>query len=267
MEEPEKQELETPDSVDEVVPDDIPAEPEKKEEPKKEPVPQAPTEDVSKLRNAVAYQTRALEKALRELKETQVQIQTLRTPPPVPENGKELDEADRIAQTDWKKGVLHVVEKRLQDVVTEAFQKQYQAQAELQKRASLEGELDRSRQRVLEKYPEVEKEGTEENKLYLEAFNEDQTLRGNIHGPELTMYRMEQKMVEKGLTPRTVQPAVNREASRLARAGASNVIGRTALTKGDSPLTPEQKAFIKQYNLDEKIYRKHLRSDLGGVEA
>ena len=74
-------------------------------------------------------------------------------------------------------------------------------------------------------------------------------------------------MVERGLTPRTVQPAVNREAARLARAGASNVIGRTALTKGDSPLTPEQKAFIKQYNLDEKIYRKHLRSDLGGVEV
>ena len=191
----------------------------------------------------------------------------MRTPPPVQENGKELDEADRIAQQDWKKGVLHVGEKRLEEAVNNAFQRQQQAQLEIQKRSFLEGELNKSRERVTVKYPEINTEGTEENKLFLETINEDPTLLSNTHGPELAMRRMEDKMLERGMTPRAVQPMVNREASRLARAGASNVIGRTALTKGDSPLTPEQKAFIKQYNLDEKIYRKHLRSDLGGVEA
>mgnify|MGYP001613299178 CR=1 FL=1 len=271
MDEPEKPEID-PESVDQVVVEDEPKAPEVKEkEPKPEPKPELPTEDVSKLRNVVAYQTRSLEKAMRELRETQTQLQALRQQPNVqPVNGQELDEADRIAQQDWKKGVLHVVEKRLQAVVDEAFVKRQQAEAEIQRQGFLESELDKSRKRVTEKYPEVNTEGTEENKLFLEVLNEDPTLLSNTKGPEITMYRMEEKMVERGVTPRTVRPTVDREAARLARAGASNVIGRTRLTSGgEVQLTPEQKAFIKQYNIDEKSYRKHLQAEnaSGGVEA
>lgn len=265
-----EEELETPGAVSQVVPDDMETEkPVVKQEEKKietpKPQPQVPSPEISKLNNTIAYQTRQLERAMKELAEVRQQMakpQNL----PRPE-GVQPDEIDEIAQKDWKLGVKRVVEKDIEAKVQELFQKREEAQAELNRRNAAESELDKSKKRVIERYPNIEDTSTEESKLYLEVINEDNSLLRNIHGPEIAMYRMEERMKQRGIVPPSVRPVVDREAQRLARVGASSVIGRTNGTK-TFDLTMEQKEFCKHHNISQDVYKKHLKNNFrDGVEV
>jgi len=234
---------------------------EKSDEKPKEQPKDARSSDFSKLNNTIAYQTRQLEKAMRELSEVKSQLSR---PQAVVE-----DDVDAIAANDWKLGVKKLVEKDIEAKVQELLEKRENATRELQKRSAAEGELQKSKQRVLQRYPSIEDQGSEENKIYLEVINEDQTLLGNIHGPEIAMYRMEERLREMGRTPESVKPIVDREVNRLTRAGASSVVGRQQSPNGKITLTKEQKEFCDHYSIPYGQYAKNLKSqDLrGGVEA
>ena len=225
-----------------------------------------PSQDFSKLNNTIAYQTRQLEKAMRELAEVRTQLasrpQTVQAP-------QATDEIDEIAQKDWKLGVKKVVEKDIEVKVQEILEKRDNAIREVQQRAASESELEKSKQRVLGRYPTIEESGSEEQRIYLEVINEDQTLLKNIHGPEIAMYRMEEKLREMGRMPQGLKPIVDKEVNRLARAGASSVVGRQASPNGKITLTRDQKEFCDQNYLDYGQYAKHLKAQdaKGGVEA
>ena len=225
-----------------------------------------PSQDFSKLNNTIAYQTRQLEKAMRELAEVRSQLNSRPQTVQAPQNQDEIDE---IAQKDWKLGVKKVVEKDIESKVQELFEKREQAKRELELKAASEGDLEKSKQRVIQKYPAIEDSGSEEQSLYLEVINEDQSLLKNIHGPEIAMYRMEEKLRLMGRTPAGVKPIVDREVNRLARAGASSVVGRQASPNGKITLTKEQKEFCDHYSIPYEKYAKNLKADTsrGGVEA
>lgn len=261
-------ELETPDSVSQVVPDDLEIKkPVEKPDDKPKLETPKPSQDLSKLHNTIAYQTRQLEKAMKELAEMRSQIasrqQTVQSQP------QTQDEIDAIAEKDWKLGVKKVVEKDIEAKVQEILAKREEALQEVQKRTAAEQELEKSKQRVLQKYPSIEESGSEEARLYREVLNEDSSLLSNIHGPEIAMYRMEEKLRQSGVVPQSVRPVLDREVSRLARAGMSSVIGRTNATRKTSELTKEQKEFCKHHGISEDAYKANLKSQdsRGGVEA
>ena len=225
-----------------------------------------PSQDFSKLNNTIAYQTRQLEKAMRELAEMRSQLasrpQTVQAP-------QSQDEIDQIAEKDWKLGVKKVVEKDIESKVQEILEKRDQAIKEVQLKTASEQELEKSKKRVIDRYPSIEEQGSEEQRIYLNVLNEDQSLLRNVHGPEIAMYRMEERLREMGRTPQSVKPIVDREVSRLARAGASSVVGRQASSDGKITLTKEQKELCDHYSIPYQQYANNLKAGnaRGGVEA
>lgn len=244
---------------------DKPSEPAKKEEPKAEPQRQ-PAVDLSKLHNTIAFQTRKFEQAMREIQSLRDELHKATTPEKVSEIKDEIDE---IAQRDWKAGVKKVVETQINEAVSAALKKRDEETQAVNKRYSIERELETSKAKVLQKYPKIEESGSEESQLYISVINEDTSLLSNTHGPEIAMYRMEEKMRAMGRIPPTVQPAVDKEVSRLVRAGASSVVGRKASPNGKITLTREQKEFCDHNNIPYENYAKNLKADeaRGGVEA
>ena len=232
------------------------------------PKPEKPPVDISKLHNTIAYQNRKLEQAMRELQETKAEIQALREKPTVHEPQTQ-DEIDEIAQKDWKLGVKTLVSKDIEKTVNDILSKRDQIQREIEKKSLLTNELERSKQKVIERYPSIEEEGSEESQIYRQVINEDSSILSNVHGPEIAMYRMEERMRQMGKTPASVQPFVEREVNRLVRAGASSVVGRQANQNGKITLNKEQKEFCDHYKIPYEQYAKNLKAQdaRGGVEA
>lgn len=248
---------------------DLDAKPESEKLPEKqEEKPKPQTDQFTRLNNTIAYQTRQLERAMRELGELKEKIAS--SPRPTVQEDKDLDEIDRIAQNDWKAGVKKVVEKDIETKVNEILARQAQAQKEQSKRQTLESELEKSRKKVLERYPSIEDEATEESTIFRQVINEDPSLLQEIHGPETAMYRMEEKLREMGRTPVSFKPMMDKEVSRLVRAGASSVVGKSASSNGNKiTLTKEQKSFCDHYKIPYEQYAKNLKAQdsLGGIEV
>jgi len=248
---------------------DLDAKPAQKQVDQTKPEPTQKPAD-SRLQNTIAYQTRQLERAMRELQQTKAEIQALRERSETQVKAPEVtDEIDEIAQRDWKQGVKKVVEKDIEAKVQEILTKRDKAQEEITRRRASESELEKSKQRVLQKYPDLDSDESEEASVYRQVLTEDNSLLSNIHGPEIAMYRMEERLREMGRTPATVKPIVDREVQRLARAGASSVIGRQMSQNGKITLTKEQKEFCEHYNIPFAEYAKNLKAQSvrEGVEA
>lgn len=222
--------------------------------------------DIQKLHNTIAYQTRQFEKAMREIADYKAQIAS-RPQPPVQKESETQDEIDKIAERDWKQGVKKVVEKDIEAKVQEILSKREQALNEVQKRTAMESELEKSKQRVFQKYPTIEDVGTDESRIYREVINEDNSLLSNIHGPEIAMYRMEEKMRAAGRVLASERPIITQEAQRLVRAGASSVVGRQASPSGKVTLSKEQKQFCDHYKIPYEQYAKNLKAMAGGAEV
>lgn len=242
---------------------DLEKKPEIKEKELKPAVQSKPSDDITKLHNTIAYQTRKLDQALRELQEVKGHIATSRQNTTQKES-QDLDEVDRIAQTDWKQGVKKVVEPEIEKRVEEILKKREEAQAELTRRNSLTSELNKSKERVISRYPMIEDETSEEASLYRQVINEDSSLLSNVYGPEIAMYRMEERMRQMGKTPAMLKPVIDREVSRLTRAGASSVIGKTTNTSSKPTITREQKEFCDRYNIPYEKYLRNLKASANG---
>ena len=157
-----------------------------------------------------------------------------------------------------------MVSKDIDTKVNEIFAQRDLVEKEHQKRYALQERLEQSKARVLEKYPMIENDSSEESAMYRQIMNEDQALLSNINGPEIVMYRMEDRMKEMGKTPASVRPLVDREVNRLVRAGASSVIGRQASPSGKITLTKDQKEFCDHHNIPYEQYAKNLKADASG---
>lgn len=270
--EPKKQDVDVeviddqPDEGDK--PSDVTVDLDKPAEPvKKEPEPALkPQVDLSKLHNTIAFQTRKFDQAMREIGELKVQLQKAVTPQQVSEIKDEIDE---IAQKDWKAGVKKVVETQINEAVTEALKKRDEESRANQKRFSAEQQVENSKKLVMERYPEIETEGSQYNRFYIQAINEDPDILSNSRGPYIAMKRMEELMEDQGIAPRATKKIVDREVSRLVRAGASSIVGHKASPNGKITLTREQKEFCDHNNLPYEQYVKNLKASeaVGGVEA
>ena len=230
-------------------------------------VPVKKSDDYSKLNNTIAYQTRKMEQALREIAELKASLagkqkQSVQEP-------DEQDEIDREAQRDWKKGVKLVVKPEIHAEIEAEFKRRELLEQEKQRVAKAEAELDKSKNRVLEKYPELNDEDSQVASIYRQVLNEDASLLSNQHGPEIAMYRAEERMRQMGLTPASAKPFVDKEVARLARAGASNIAGKQSVGSNKITLTKDQKQFCDHHGISYENYAKNLKSQngFGGVEV
>ena len=257
---------EKPDALSQVTVDlDKKAEPKATETPKQ--AQPRTSDEIQRLNNTIAYQTRKLEQAMRELHEVKTQL--ISRPQTVQQDNSSQDEIDQIAQRDWKQGVKKVVEKDIEAKVQEILFKRDEAMQQVQRRVAVESELARSKQLVLSKYPAISDDSSEQSSLYRQVLNEDSSLLSNVHGPEIAMYRMEEKMRQMGQTPASSKPIVDREVNRLVRAGASSVVGKTQGQNNKITLTKEQKEFCDHYKIPYEQYARNLKATdaIGGVEA
>ncbi len=262
-----QEEQDAPDSPSSVTVD-LDKKPEEKKEESKQDVPKgASAEDIRRLHNTIAFEARKYEKLQKDIQELKDQLKASQLPKA--EQQEVQDEIDKLAQKDWKAGVKKVVEKDIEDKVNAILKKREEDAQVSQRRYAVDQELETSKKLVMQKYPKIEEEGSEENNLYLEVINEHPELLKNTHGPEIAMYRMEEKMRAMGRIPPTVRPVIDKEVNRLVRAGASSVIGRQASPNGKITLTKEQKEFCDHWKIPYEQYAKNLKAGeaRGGVEA
>ena len=174
----------------------------KKETPKQEEKQTVSLDEFNKALKRMEYQSRQAEKLRKELKERD---NTVRQVLIGKKEGEEIDPLDEIAQKDWKKAVRMLAQQELQEQA-KVLKKQ-------EENNKLVSELENSKSRVREKYPQLDDENSEEARLYIDVINENPNLSRNPYGPELAMYKMEEKMRTMGKVPPQVKAIVDKESS------------------------------------------------------
>ena len=186
------------------------------------------------------YQWRQFERSSREIQEVNRKVSELLDQVKQPEPTDEpMDEIDKVAQKDWKKGVSMVIEQALEN-----REKRLREERSKQSRVEL---LETSKQRVLERYPSLADESSEESKHYMEVINEDPSLLHDSRGPELAMYKMEEKLRSEGRVLQPEKQAVHNEVIRQTRVQATSVPkGRQPSSEGKIVLTASEKELCDQ---------------------
>lgn len=197
-----------------------------------------------KDRKQLGYATRKLEAALKKIDE----LTTSLKPAPAAKPAEEVeDPIEAAANKNWQLGVGMLLDKKL----TEREQKEKEASEERARVAK----LDRARTTVLNRYPTIEDDSTEEGRLYIQAMNamaaEDPRIYQNEYGPVLVMHRMEEMMQEAGKLPPAYRPQVeqevNSEVKRRQRIGAGSLpAGRQNGSENIVVLTAEEQQICKE---------------------
>lgn len=197
-------------------------------------------EELKKIESRIGYQARQLEKRMKEMEALANQSSK-----PQKTEG-EVQDLDEIANTDWKKAVKILGKEAAKEYLAEL----QQANTVEATRRSAELELEKSKKLVLSRYPNIENESTDEYKTYVEVVNEDPSILQNPRGPEIAMYRMEQKLMATGRMPQAVknyvEPKIDEEVSRRARVGAVSATPKAPVRNENViVLTQDEKEFCE----------------------
>lgn len=241
----------------------------KKEEERKSINP----EEIDKLHKRMEFQARQFEKSQRELRDAVQAIQSLvssqqgRVPDPVQSKEQPSDELDRIAEQDWKKAVKILGREAALEIFQEALQ-QHEVQ---QQQISQQSILEQSKRKVLERYPMIEDETSDEARLFLEAIEEDPNVKRDPYGPVVAMLRMEEKMAQMGRTPSSVKPQVEREVDRerqrLARVQAtSSTQGRQPSQDGKVVLTDDEVELCRERGISIERFAEMKKRGQGAFK-
>ena len=184
------------------------------------------TEEIKKLHKRLEYSNRQTEKALKKMEEMAQRIQSLQ--PPTQNTAEGQDELDKLAEKDWKAAVRALG----RDEALKTFQELQNGMAQQQARNESLNENEKSKDSVRKKYPMIDDENSREAQVYIEVLNENPQLLKNVYGPELAMYKMEEKL----------RSSRNPELQRESRVRAAYIPpGRTPNPGGPIILTEEEK--------------------------
>lgn len=222
--------------------------------------PKTPIEDSEEKKELarLGYKLRQQERQIKEY-ENVIRSQPPAEPKPAKKEG-EVD-YDELAQQDWKKAVKLLG----REAATEIFQELYQRLQVQSQEQRFQEMQEASKKKVIEQYPNLEDESTEEARIFMQVVSEDSSLQSNPHGPEIAMYRMREKLQAGGRLPdpvrREVSSQVNQEMQRQLRARAGSVpLGRTGPRDNKVMLTKEQQAFCDRHNIPYDQYAKNVRA-------
>lgn len=211
-------------------------------------------EEAKVWQRRMEYQTRLMERQNREnqeLKEILKRVVEERQAPRISQSTSD-DPIDQVAQRDWKEGV------RL--VWRAERERELLQQKEEEKRYSKERELEESRTRVRDRYPNIDDPNDETTKLYIQIQNENPSFLKNTRGPELVMYEMEKRMAEMGRVTPEMRPVIQKEMNRRIRANASSAPNGRPQSQKTYPLTREQLEIAKNLNISPETYAKTARA-------
>ena len=228
--------------------------PEVKEEPKQDP-----------LRNKVYAQDRILAKLQREqeLKDAKIaELEARLTPEPEIAN---LDELDKMAQTDWK-GAVRKLARQEAEALRKIDQQKIQLDTAERERKQILVENER---RVLERYPELNESTSEHSQIWWDKLNQNPRWRTSPDGPILVMREMEDELRNRGYDiGQKVTKAVSQERMRLANANATSLEPARTKSSNKIVLSKEQREFCETNGLSYEVYARTLRKtgEIGGVE-
>src|SRR3990167_4752531 len=229
--------------------------------------PSVSYEEFDKLHKRNEYLARQQERTNKQLQEAIGAIQSFLTAKneqaEVPTSQPQVqDDLEKIAEQDWKKAVKILGREAASEVLAEERQKW----EELSRRERENHILENSKKIVLERYPSLENESSEEAQVYLEVLREDPSVLSNSHGPEIAMSRMEQKLAQMGKNAGQVRSVldreVGRERERLIRAQAtSGVSSRSSGGETKIVLSQDEKEFCDEKGLPYERYAEMKRRD------
>ena len=219
-------------------------------------------EKVRKQLNGLSYMGRQFQELSKKLDSLQVQHHPQRVQ-------GDKDEYDELVEKDWKQAVRKLAQEEY------LRERQFQLQQEQQRniensRLSI---LDQSRQKVMEKYPEVQDPQSDISKRYMSILNKNQDYLRNERGPILAMRDLEDELREEGRLDEFTKRVVEKEVNRQVRTGATGAPrGSTPGSNGNRvSLTREQQEFCKNNSIKFEDYalmlKKQEASGRQGVEV
>lgn len=216
-------------------------------------------EDFKKERKRSEFLNRKLEKTLSRLDSVLNQPKEPEKPEPANVPEEKPDDLDRIAEQDWKKAV-GILGRREAEKLLREQQEQQQAQLNYQNKIK---ELESSKKRVRERYPQIEDDSSAEYAMYNSVLEEDPNLLSNLQGPEIAMYRMEEKMRQQGKKPapflNEFNTEVDQEVQRRMRVGAGSLPQGTARSGDTVQLTQSEINTAKQLGIPLSEYAKFYK--------
>lgn len=207
-------------------------------------------QEFKKVQARIEFQNRQVDKKLKRLEELAERM----SQPTVQPTNEPLDELDQVAQKDWKQAV-----KIIGKDAAKEFYDEIQAKRQVQENESKQfEELEGSKKRAADRHPELLDEASPKSRVYMQILTEDPSLLKNVRGPEIAMYRMEERL---GKPQVRIQPDL-----RNTRIGATNINGgmRPSL-ENKFVLTQEQKEFCDNHGIPYEKYAKNVKTlETGG---
>jgi hypothetical protein len=237
------------------------------EEPKvvvKEEKPKPSTDDQS-WRNKVFAQDRIIQKMSREIEEMRQRVAN------EPSSTKtevltELDEIDKLAQTDWKAAVNKLAERKAREILDNE-KKHIEEQ---QERLQVQNTMEANSKSVVAKHPELNEADSEKSLIFQSILSNNPRWRTSPDGPLLVMYEMENELRRRGYDVEgNVTQKVEKEVNRITRASASSLpASRQTTSTNKIVLTREQREFCDQNGMSYEDYARTLSKSRGkeGIE-
>ena len=223
------------------------------------------TDDQS-WRNKVFAQDRIIQKMNREIEEMRQRV-IVEPSSTKQEVVTELDEIDKLAQTDWKAAVNKLAERKAREILdNEKVHIQEQ-----QERMQVHNTMENNTQSVVTKHPELNEEGSEKSTIFQSILSNNPRWRTSPDGPLLVMYEMENELRKRGYDVEgNVSQKVEKEVNRITRAsGTSLPSSRQAISTNKIVLSREQREFCDQNGMSYEDYARTLSKSRGkeGVEV
>jgi hypothetical protein len=222
------------------------------------------TDDQS-WRNKVFAQDRIIQKLNRDIEE--IRNRAVIEPSSVKQEvNNELDDIDKLAQTDWKAAVNKLAERKAREILDnerEHIQEQ-------QEKISVQTTMETNAKFVTSKHQELDDPDSEKSQIFQSILSNNPRWRTSPDGPLLVMYEMENELRKKGYDiDGKVGEKVANEVTRLTRASSTSLpASRKPLLTNKIVLTREQREFCDQNGMSYEDYARTLSKSRGkeGIE-
>jgi hypothetical protein len=231
---------------------------------KEEVIKPKPSTDDQSWRNKVFAQDRIIQKMSREIEEMRQKVVS-EPSSTKQEVNTELDEIDKLAQTDWKAAVNKLAERKAREILNDEKKHIEEQQEKIQVRTTMEANA----QNVVSKHPELNEDGSEKSVIFQSILSNNPRWRTSPDGPLLVMYEMENELRKRGYDVEgKTGEIVKNEVSRIARASSTSLpTSRRIASTNKIILTREQRDFCDQNGMSYEDYARTLSKsgDRGGI--
>lgn len=270
VKDPEELEVETPkEDSNQELPEEVEVDLDRKETPEKkeEPVESdgrgkyVSTDEFEKVRkqlNGLSYLGRKFDEVVRKIDS----LQSTRTNSSLSDedtaSSSDKDDMDELLKKDWKSAVKKLAAEEARELLKKERE---EAQLE-QMRQGKVGVLERNKQIVREKYPDLDDPDSETSQRYLKVLQSDPSLISNEYGPVEAMRRMEEELRNEGkIIDEPIKRKVNEEVERRTRINTTSIPrGTSQPSTNKVTLTREEQEICRHNGIRFEDYARIKKS-------